>query len=64
MTAETIACIFHESYERLAPEYGYRTRMTTAVPWSDVPLNNKTLMIAVASEVLAFIDQNYMQGST
>lgn len=47
------AQMFHETYERLAPEFGYKTREASAVPWEDVPENNKALMIAVANEVIA-----------
>ena len=50
--AEGLARLFHETYERLAPDYGYRTREASAVPWEDVPDGNKRLMIATAAEVL------------
>ena len=50
--AETVARRFHETYERLAPEYGYTSRLSSAVPWEDVPEPNKSLMIAVAAELL------------
>lgn len=52
MTAEELARFFHETYERLAPDYNYQTRKASAVPWEKVPDNNKRLMIAVANEVL------------
>lgn len=51
MNAEALARLFHETYERLAPDHGYRTREASAVPWADVPSANKSLMIAVAGEV-------------
>lgn len=38
---------FHEHYEKLAPNFSYKTRPENAVPWKDVPENNKQLMIAV-----------------
>jgi len=50
--AETIAQAFHEAYERLAPDYGYETREATAVPWNDVPDNNRWLMTAVARDLI------------
>jgi hypothetical protein len=50
---EELARLFHETYERLAPEYGYKTREASAVPWDDVPAQNKSLMIAVAAHVLS-----------
>lgn len=52
MTPEELAQAFHESYERQAPNFGYKTREASAKPWADVPEQNKSLMIAVAAEVL------------
>ena|SRR5687767_592094 len=52
LTPEALARLFHETYERFAPEYGYETRRETAVPWDDVPEPNRSLMIAVAAEIL------------
>lgn len=46
-----IARYFHETYERLAPDFDYKTREASAKPWKDVPENNQYLMIAVANEV-------------
>lgn len=46
--SEQLARLFHETYERLAPNFGYETRPDSAVPWEDVPERNKRLMIAVA----------------
>lgn len=43
---------FHEAYERLAPSFGYETRKESAVPWEDVPENNRALMTAVCAEVV------------
>jgi len=56
VTPDQLACLFHETYERLAPDYGYRTRKASAVPWEDVPAVNRALMVAVASEVLLAIE--------
>jgi hypothetical protein len=53
--AETLARCFHETYERLAPAFGYATRPATAVPWDQVPELNKRLMIAVCEEILALL---------
>ena len=50
--AEELAAMFHEAYERLAPDFGYRTREESAVAWDDVPKANQELMIAVAREIL------------
>ena len=56
---EDIARAFHETYERLAPEHGYETRKASAVPWEDVPEQNKSLMIAV---VAALIERGAIKG--
>lgn len=48
---EELARRFHETYERLAPSFGYETRKASAVPWADVPEQNKRLMIAVCAEL-------------
>lgn len=51
--AETLARKFHEQYERWAPEFNYETRPESAVPWEDVPLQNKKLMIQVCRMILS-----------
>jgi hypothetical protein len=56
MDAETLARLFHDTYEDLAPLYGYKTREATAVQWEDVPDPNRSLMIAVAGRVLEALD--------
>lgn len=50
--SEELARKFHETYERLAPDFGYKTRKASAKPWKDVPKDNKQLMIAVCKEIL------------
>jgi hypothetical protein len=56
---EQIAKEFHQTYEDLAPGFGYRTRQESAKPWRDVPSNNKRLMVAtikalIEERVIAF----------
>lgn len=51
-SAERIAQAFHESYECLAPEHGYKTREASAKPWADVPENNRALMVATVLDLL------------
>lgn len=51
--ALAVARLFHETYERLAPDFGYRTREASAKPWDEVPEANRNLMVATVSEVLA-----------
>lgn len=49
---EELAQLFHETYETLAPSFGYETREASRKPWSDVPDKNKKLMIAVCEQIL------------
>lgn len=51
--AEDVARRFHDTYERLAPDFAYKTRKASAVPWPEVPSHNKRLMIAVCEELLS-----------
>lgn len=50
---EQLAQRFHETYERLAPHYGYETRKESAVPWDKVPEQNRQLMIAVCESIIS-----------
>ena len=50
--AEEIARAFHETYERLAPSHGYETREASAKPWSEVPEQNRTLMVATVRDLI------------
>lgn len=50
--AEQIAKRFHETYEKLAPQFNYKTRKSSAVPWNKVPKDNKNLMIHVVLSLL------------
>ena len=52
LTAENLARRFHETYEALAPSFGYETRPESAKPWVDVPPNNRALMVATADVLL------------
>ena len=47
----SLAKRFHETYERLAPLFGYRTRVKSAVPWESVPEQNRALMEATCQEL-------------
>lgn len=51
LLSEKIAKEFHETYEKLAPEHGYKTRRKSAVPWEQVPEQNKKLMLAVVQNL-------------
>ena len=50
--AQGVAQQFHETYERLALHFGYKTREASAVPWDEVPLTNRLLMISVVEELM------------
>lgn len=51
MTTEELARKMHETYERLAPQFGWETQKRSQKPWEEVPEENKKLMVAVISEV-------------
>ena len=57
--SEKLARLFHETYERLAPSFGYDARNESAVAWENLPERNRTLMIAVAD----IIELNYFGGA-
>jgi hypothetical protein len=61
--AARIARQFHFTYERLAPRFGYETRPETAVPWEDLPDENRKLMIAVVVDLLAAGKIGYPPGT-
>src|SRR4029078_5867102 len=50
--SSSLAQRFQETYERLAPDFGYRTREASAKPWDDVPEQNLALMIATCAEII------------
>jgi len=50
--ADELARRFHDTYEKLAPDFGYKTRELSAVAWADVSYNNKQLMIATCKSLL------------
>lgn len=59
MTPEQLAIFFHETYERLAPSYGYETRKDTRA--FDSESANGRLMIAVCGEVLPLFSDEIEQ---
>lgn len=48
----SIARLFHEVYENLAPSFDYETRESSAKPWTEVPENNRNLMVATVERVM------------
>ena len=58
MTAEQLASLFHSTYERLAPAFGWHTKKGCNVPFEQLPQCNRALMIATCQTVLnAFQEQ-------
>ncbi len=57
MTAEQMAQLFHETYEDLAPLYGYKTRKATRKPWDELPSNNKRLMVGTCEVIIHILDR-------
>lgn len=51
MDPEQVAIRFHDTYERLAPSFGYETREASRKPWSEVPDSNRDLMIALCAAI-------------
>lgn len=52
LSVEDVAAEFHETYEALAPKFGYATRPESAVTWERVPEANRRLMIAVVHDLI------------
>lgn len=57
MNAEQLAILFHDTYERLAPQFGCETRTETRLFDSNSP--NGKLMISVCQEILALLEEEY-----
>ena len=49
---DSIARDLHDTYERLAPDYGYSTRPESRKEWSELPDNLRHLMLAVVDSVV------------
>lgn len=67
MTPLELATLFHETYERLAPDFGYTTRPETRAFNPETP--NGRLMVAVCAEIMGklrpqvvFVDGDDWQG--
>lgn len=58
VAAEELARLFHDTYIRLAPAFGWLVRLATATSWEKLPKNNRLLMIATATEVLRALDND------
>ena len=60
--AKALAQQFHETYERLAPQFGYETKEETRQFQEDTP--NGLLMIAVCQEILRTNDTDETRSKT
>lgn len=60
MDAKELAVLFHETYERLAPNFGYETRTETRKFEETTP--NGRLMIAVCDEILGKLNEPLPNG--
>ncbi len=61
MFPEHMAELFHETYERLAPSYGYETRPESRKPWEELPENLRELMTAVCAELASAYEEDLEQ---
>lgn len=52
LNIEGIAKLFHDRYEYLAPNYGWKTQEQSAVPWDELPENQKDLMVHVVANLI------------
>jgi hypothetical protein len=50
--SEQIAKRFHEVYEELAPTMGWETQEKARVPWEQLPVENKWLMVKVVEQLM------------
>jgi hypothetical protein len=55
---DAAAKLFHDTYERLAPQYGWKTQAASAVTWEALPTNQRELMVRVVNVVLDDIGYN------
>lgn len=55
VSAEDVARKFHQVYEALAPQYNYKTRGDTALPWEQLPENSRRLMVDTSLHILRWM---------
>ncbi len=54
---EAAAKAGHDTYERLAPDYGYETRPESRIKWDDLPQAHRNLMVvAYTAGVDAYLE--------
>jgi hypothetical protein len=57
MNKEELAKMFHETYERLAPAFGWKTKKGCNVSFEQLPERNKALMVATCQTILAALQE-------
>jgi hypothetical protein len=55
VTPEAVAEHYHEQYEKLAPEFGWKTQVASRKKWPEVPEPNRKLMVAAATKLLEWL---------
>lgn len=50
--AEQLARMFHDAYERLAPDYGWKTQTVSRKQWEELPDGLRLLMLSVCEEII------------
>jgi hypothetical protein len=58
MSPEEMARKFHETYEHLAPMYGYKTRKGSRVAWEDLSEPLRQLMVATCREIIISLEKD------
>lgn len=57
VTGEQLARLFHDSFEELAPTFGYAAASDHVMPWSALTSGWRALMVATADRVLSELHQ-------
>ena len=57
MLPHELAVLFHSTYERLAPAFGWRTKKGCNVPFEQLPQRNQALMNATCQTVLSALQE-------
>lgn len=55
ITAEQMAELLHDTYERLAPAYGLPDDRLNACPWDQLPDTSRALMAEATASVLYWL---------
>lgn len=59
---ERVARRFHDIYEQLAPSFGWKTQEQSAVAWSELPDENRKLMIATVGVIMQELSQEKLDA--